>query len=151
MPRIKVHFALKDDDWARYQEKVEQFPEKVREATNKYMHGDARERMLKSIRNEMPISRNADGSIRDKSDYPNPLHAKKSEWYVSFNFEQAVTIENKLAGGKRSSFYYLFFPHEGTTRILKPNPFMERAVNKEYDHIVTDLFNLIDREIKEDL
>ena len=100
---------------------------------------DVKAMMIKSITGEMPKS------DRMKS------HAKESEWYVSFNFDQAVTIENKLSGGKKNSFYYLFFPHEGTIRILKPNPFMERAVEKEYDHIVTGLFNVIDREIKEDL
>lgn len=139
MPRIKVRFALKDEDWARYQEKLEKFPDKVKKATDEYMHNDVKAMMIKSITGEMPKS------DRDKR------HAKESQWYVSFNFDQAVTIENKLTGGKKNSFYYLFFPHEGTTRILKPNPFMERSVEKEYDHIVTGLFNVIDREIKEDL
>lgn len=139
MPRIKVRFALKYEDWERYQEKLEKFPEKVKRATDEYMHNDVKAMMIKSITGEMP-----------KSDRMK-RHAKESEWYVSFNFDQAVTIENKLSGGKKNSFYYLFFPHEGTTRILKPNPFMERAVEKEYNHIVTGLFNVIDREIKEEL
>ena len=34
MARIKVQFALKDEDWERYIEKLEQFPEKVKKATD---------------------------------------------------------------------------------------------------------------------
>lgn len=143
MARIKVRFALKDEDWARYQEKVERFPTKVKKAVNDYMHEDVRNLMIKSITGEMPRSdRKKDGKRG---------HAKNSEWYVSFNFDQAVTVENKLAGNKKTSFYYLFFPHEGTEKILKPNPFTERVVDKEYERIVTGLFNVIDREIKEEL
>ena len=155
MPKVKVNFGLKYDDWIKYQEKFVKFPEKVKEATNEYMHNEARQRMINSITKEMPISTNENGQIRDKSNYPNKAHAKKSIWYVSFNFEQAVTIENKLAGGKRNSFYYLYFPHEGTNsssplRHQDKNPFMERAVDKQYNYIVTGLFNVIDREIKEE-
>lgn len=138
MARIKVRFALKEDDWIRYQEKITQFPEKVKKAVNEYMHTDVRDLMIKSITGEMP-----------KSDR-NKRHAKDSEWYVSFNFDQAVTIENKLAGTRKTSFYYLFFPHEGTV-YQKSNPFMERVVEREYNRIVTGLFNAIDREIKEEL
>jgi len=145
MARIKVQFALKDDDWAKYTEKLEQFPEKVKKATDEYMHNDVKNLMIKSITGEMPRS------DRDKSKYPNPRHAKDSTWYVSFNFNQAVTIETKVSGGKKNSFYYLFFPHEGTIKIKKPNPFAERAVEKNYNRIVTGLFNVIDREIKEEL
>ncbi len=142
MSRIKVHFALKDDDWEQYLQRVEQFPDKVKKAVNDYMHDDARNLMIKSITGELPKS--------DRQKNGNRGHAKTSEWYVSFNFDQAVTIENKLKGNKHTSFYYLFFPHEGTV-YQKSNPFAERAVDKEYNRIVTDLFNVIDREIKEDL
>lgn len=138
MARIKVRFALKEDDWIRYQEKITQFPEKVKKAVNEYMHTDVRDLMIKSITGEMP-----------KSDR-NKRHAKDSEWYVSFNFDQAVTIENKLAGTRKTSFYYLFFPHEGTI-YQKSNPFTERVVEREYNRVVTGLFNAIDREIKEEL
>lgn len=143
MARIKVQFALKDEDWERYIEKLEQFPEKVKKATDEYMHGDVKDLMIKSITGEMPKSDRIKRGIRG--------HAKDSQWYVSFNFDQAVTIENKLAGNKKTSFYYLFFPHEGTQKILKPNPFMERAIDKEYGRVVDGLFNVIDREIKEEL
>ena len=102
MARIKVRFALKEDDWIRYQEKITQFPEKVKKAVNEYMHTDVRDLMIKSITGEMP-----------KSDR-NKRHAKDSEWYVSFNFDQAVTIENKLAGTRKTSFYYLFLRVERT-------------------------------------
>jgi len=49
MSRIKVHFALKDDDWEQYLQRVEQFPDKVKKAVNDYMHDDARNLMIKSI------------------------------------------------------------------------------------------------------
>ena len=148
MARIRVSFGLKDDDWKRYQEKLTLFPEKVKKAVNEYMHGDVREKMINSITGEMPIS--------DRKKTGQRAHAKNSQWYVSFNFDQAVTIQNKLAGNKNTSFYYLFFPHEGTVSNkgklkIRPNPFMERAVEKEYNEVITGLFNVIDREIKEDL
>lgn len=145
MARIKVYFALKDEDWERYQGLVERFPDKVKKATDEYMHKDVKELMIKEITGEMPRS------DRNKANYKNPRHAKDSIWYVSFNFDQAVTVETKVSGGKRNSFYYLFFPHEGTVKITKPNPFAERVVNREYNRIVTGLFNVIDREIKEEL
>ncbi len=142
MPTIKYKFALRDDEWAEYQKRLEQFPEKVKKITDEYMHNDVRDLMIKSITGEMPISDRVKDSRRG--------HAKQSNWYVSFNFDQAVTIENKLEGKRYTSFYYLFYPHEGTTK-QRSNPFMERAMERERDRIVTGLFNVIDREIKEEL
>ena len=40
MARIKVQFALKEEDWNRYTEKLERFPDKVKKATDEYMHND---------------------------------------------------------------------------------------------------------------
>lgn len=145
MARIKVQFALRDEDWKRYENVLEKFPSQVKKATDEYLHNDVKKLMIKEITGEMPKS------DRDKRKYPNPRHAKDSVWYVSFNFDQAVTIETKVAGGKKESFYYLFFPHEGTEKIKKPNPFAQRVVDREYNRIVTGLFNVIDREIKEEL
>lgn len=139
MPRIKVNFALKDDDWQRYQEMVSKYPTKVKQVVNEYFHNNVKNKMIKSITLMMPRS--------DRLKKPERGHAKDSNWFVSFNFDQAITIENKLAGTRKTSFYYLFFPHEGTSKILKPNPFMEKAIDKNYDSIVNGLFAAIEKEI----
>mgnify|MGYP004650647355 CR=1 FL=1 len=143
MGRIRVNLAIKDDDWILYEEKLKRMPTEVKKATDDYMHNDAKELMIKSITGEMPRSNRKKSSERG--------HAKDSKWWVSFNFDQATTIENKLQGTRKNSFYYLFFPHEGTTKITRPNPWMERAVNKDYRRIVDGLFNMVDRKIEEEL
>lgn len=143
MPTIKARFSLDYEDWKIYQEKLTLFPEKVKKATNEFLHNDARVRMIESITGEMPES--------DRNKTGPRGHARREKWYVSFNFDQKVDIENKLAGKRYTSFYYLFYPHEGTKYIIRPNPFMERAIKKENDYIVTGLFNAIDCEIREEL
>lgn len=138
MPTYRVSFALKDDDWQRYQELVARYPSKVKKAVNEYMHNSAKKRMIATITGNMPRSDRIKTSTRG--------HAKDSVWHIAFDFEQAVAIENKLEGTRKTSFYYLFYPHEGTLK-QDSNPFMQKAIDKEYDRVTNDLFNAIEKEI----
>ena len=140
MPTIKAKFTLKDDDIEKVKQAIATCGEYSERAINDYLHNTAGTMIADSITNFIPRSN------RDK------VHAKDIKWWVQFNYNLAVAIENQTIG--RKSTYYLFYPAtgSGTSRKKGANPFMERGMEKVHDEIVNGivnaLINKIDKELK---
>jgi len=81
----------------------------------------------------------------------NTKHAKDNKWYKSFNWNLAAALSNKTSGGTKNSFYYLFYPHEGTQKIKRKNPFAQKGLEKSEKQIVDGLFKTLNLKIKEEL
>jgi len=133
MPRIKISLALKIDDFDKYIKALEKFNGKAEESINNYLHNDATRIIVGKITNEMPRSnrnKNKWGSFRKPL---NTKHAKDNKWYKSFNWNLAAALSNKTSGGTKNSFYYLFYPHEGTQKIKRKNPFAQKGLEKNIE------------------
>ena len=94
MPTIKAKFTLKDDDIEKVKQAIATCGEYSERAINDYLHNTAGTMIADSITNFIPRSN------RDK------VHAKDIKWWVQFNYNLAVAIENQTIG--RKSTYYLF-------------------------------------------
>ena len=107
-----INFTLNFEDAEKVQQAIENYGDKAEDTINKYIHGKGKDKLIKSIENNMTVS--------DR----NKKHAKFSNPLSNKNFNLGVRITTK------SKFNYLRYPMDsiGTSKGKKENPFMEKGV-----------------------
>lgn len=127
----KAKFEIKDEDIKKITELIKKVPQNAESTINNYLHNTGKDKIVKSITNFIPVSRNF------------KKHAKTSKWSKTDNFNLAVQISNV---GK---FYYLYFPltGTGTSNNKNPNDFFTKGMDIVYDDVVSEMLNELENNI----
>lgn len=132
---MSVTFTLDDKDMELLKQRIQEYGTGAEDAINKYLHGEGKESIMKSIEDYTPVS------SRKKA------HAKGSMPYQGTGYNLSVTVKTK------TKYNYLYFPDagEGTSRKNPKNSgFMEKGLDAIYDKIVDGMLKAVVKEIKND-
>ena len=128
-----VDFSLKEEDLGRIQEAIMDFGDDAERVINDYLRNEANAKFIKSITNLIPVSK------------INKRHAKTSNPLDTKFYNLALYIHTK------SKFNYLYFPQnaEGQSRNNSPNDFMEKGIDAEYNNVVNEMIEKLQRRMEE--
>lgn len=141
MPVIKQKFGLKYEDIEKLNKKLLKINESKEKTINDCLKEIASPKVTRSVTSFLPVSEKGN------------RHAKKSKWYEVEYYNLSFVLSNSLKGKRGTSFYYLYYPATGTGTSNKkgPNDFLGKGIDKEYNNIVSDLLNALDKKIEEEL
>lgn len=130
---MSVTFTLEDKDLELLKQRIQEYGTGAEDVINKYLHGEGKESIMKSIEDYTPVS------SRKKA------HAKGSMPYQGTGYNLSVTVKTK------KKYNYLYFPDagEGTSaRNPKNSGFMVKGLDAIYDKIVEEMLKAVAKEIK---
>lgn len=129
-----VDFSLKEEDLGRIQEAIMDFGDDAERVVNDCLANDVKDKFITSITNLMPVSNK------------NKRHAKSSN-----PLDGKVRNNLTLWIHTKSKFNYLYFPQnaEGTSKRNSPNDFMEKGIEVEYDNVVNEMLEKLQRRMEE--
>lgn len=132
---MSVTFTLEDKDLELLKKRIQEYGTGAEDVINKYLHGEGKETIMKSIEDCTPVS------SRKKT------HAKGSMPYQGTGYNLSVAVKTK------TKYNYLYFPDagEGTSRKNPKNSgFMEKGMDAIYYKIVDGMLKAVAKEIKND-
>lgn len=132
---MSVTFTLDDKDMELLKQRIQEYGSGAEEAINKYLHGEGKEIIVKSIEDYTPVS------IRKKA------HAKGNMPYQGTGYNLSVAVKTK------AKYNYLYFPDAGkgtSAKNPKNSGFMEKGLDAIYDKIVDGMLKAVAKEIKND-
>lgn len=132
---MSVTFTLDDKDMELLKQRIQEYGSGAEEAINKYLHGEGKEMIMKSIEDYTPVSN------RKKS------HAKGNMPYQGTGYNLSVAVKTK------TKYNYLYFPDAGkgtSAKNPKNSGFMEKGLDAVYDKIVDGMLKAVAKEIKND-
>lgn len=130
---MSVTFTLEDKDLELLKQRIQEYGTGAEDVINKYLHGEGKESIMKSIEDYTPVS------SRKK------VHAKGSMPYQGTGYNLSVTVKTK------TKYNYLYFPDagEGTSaRNPKNSGFMEKGLDAIYEKVVEGMLKAVEKEIK---
>lgn len=130
---MSVTFTLEDKDMELLKQKIQEFGPGAENQINKYLHGEGKEIIVKSIEDYTPVSN------RKKA------HAKGNMPYQGTGYNLSVAVKTK------TKYNYLYFPDAGkgtSAKNPKNSGFMEKGLNAIYDKIVDGMLKAVAKEIK---
>lgn len=132
---MSVTFTVNDKDMELLKQRIQEYGSGAEEAINKYLHGEGKEIIVKSIEDYTPVS------SRKKA------HAKGSMPYQGTGYNLSVTVKTK------TKYNYLYFPDAGegtSSKNPKNSGFMEKGLDAIYDKIVEGMLKAVAKEIRND-
>ena len=130
---MSVTFTLEDKDLELLKKRIQEYGTGAEDAINKYLHGEGKESIMKSIEDYTPVS------SRKKA------HAKGSMPYQGTGYNLSVAVKTK------TKYNYLYFPDAGkgtSAKNPKNSGFMEKGLDAIYDKIVDGMLKAVAKEIK---
>ena len=129
-----VDFSLKEEDLGRIQEAIMDFGDDAERVVNDCLANDVKDKFITSITNLMPVSNK------------NKRHAKSSN-----PLDGKVRNNLTLWIHTKTKYNYLYFPQnaEGTSKRNSPNDFMEKGIEVEYDNVVNEMLEKLQRRMEE--
>ena len=130
---MSVTFTLEDKDMELLKQKIQEFGPGAENQINKYLHGEGKELIMRSIEDYTPVSN------RKKA------HAKGNMPYQGTGYNLSVAVKTK------TKYNYLYFPDAGkgtSAKNPKNSGFMEKGLDAIYDKIVDGMLKAVAKEIK---
>ena len=130
-----VDFSLKEEDLERIQEAIMDFEDDAEKVINDCLANEAKDKFITSINNLIPVSNK---NKKQHAKTSNPLDGK-----VRNNLTLWIHTKTK--------YNYLYFPQnaEGTSKGKSPNNFMEKGIDAEYDNVVNEILEKLQRRMEE--
>lgn len=126
-------FKLSEEDLDLIRIRIKNFEGDAERVINDYLRNEANAKFIKSITNLIPVSK------------INKRHAKTSNPLDTKFYNLALYIHTK------SKFNYLYFPQnaEGQSKNNSPNDFMEEGIDAEYNNVVNEMMEKLQRRMEE--
>lgn len=127
-----AYFGFKRNDVEKIQNLLLATPQNAEKVINNYLHNIAKEKLVNSITNFIPVS-----------DIKTKIHAKESKWYETKDWNLAVEVKNAR------KFYYIYFPltAQGTSEGKMPNDFFLKGMMAVYDDVVEELLEELENNL----
>lgn len=127
-----VEFSMKYEDVEKIKDSIQKFDGDAESVINKYLEKEAKNKIINSIVDFIPVS---------KEKYPSQIgkiHAKHSKPLTG---KRIANLTLKI--NTKKDFNYLYFPQmaEGTSKGKQPNDFMEKGIDKVYDNVVNQMLD----------